>query len=90
MSLGQSRNARVCAYIHACIQIAVRPGNLHLPAPPISTSKNVFEDLDLRSFVVGHSSLDQNSDLCTYSQYSKIPPETKKFLFNELASSQYR
>ena len=73
-------------------KIAVRPENLRVaPATTASAppSKSVFADLDLRSFAVGNASY-QNSDLCTYSLYSKISSETRKFLFDELLSSRYR
>ena len=72
-------------------KVAIRPENLRVAPVVASTppSKTIYEDLNLRSFVVGDAPY-QSNDLCTYSQYSKIPPETKKFLFDELGSSRHR
>ena len=72
-------------------KVAVRPENLRA-APALAavpSSKTGFEDLNLRPFVVGDTNY-QSSDLCTYSQYSKISAGTKKFLFDELGSSRHR
>jgi len=70
-------------------KVAVRPQNLQVVPAKASAapSNSVFEELELRSFVVGDT-LYQSNDLCTFSQYSKITAKTKKFLLDELALSR--
>ena len=80
-------------------KVAVRPENLRIAPAPSSSSasktlsasamQSSLENLDLYAFEIGDS-YPQRSDLCKFSQYSKIPTETIKCLFNELASSRYR
>ena len=81
-------------------KVAVRPANLRIAPAPSSSSaskkssasaiQSSLEKLDLYSFEVGEDSYTQRSDLCKFSPYSKIPTETSKCLFDELASSRYR
>ena len=81
-------------------KVAVRPENLRIAPAPSSSSaskklsasaiQSSLENLDLYAFKVGEDSYTQTSDLCKFSPYSKIPAETSKSLFNELASSRYR